>query len=293
MLRRLLKLASVMGMMGLGGYAYLRRRSRPVLDHPFLNLRKPLVIAHRGGQGLWPPNTCYAFERARELGVDVLEMDIHMTADGAIVARHDGTVDATTDGLGAIKDLGLERIKSLDAGYTWSADGGRSYPFRGRGITIPTLDEVLEAFPDIRLNIDIKPSEAEVVPVFAKLLRDYDRLDDVLVASFHDSQLRRYRRLNPQSATAAGVIETGIFYGLTGIRLAEIFQPAAEAFQPPEVDRRRRVVTEKFVKNAHRHNMEVHVWTVNEIGDMQRLLNWGVDGIITDFPDRMLKLLRR
>ena len=164
-------------------------------DHPFLDLPKPLVMAHRGGQGLWPPNTLHAYERACELGVDVLEMDIHMTADGSIVVRHDPTVDATSNGQGAIADLTLEEIKSLDAGYRWTADGGTSYPFRGRGITIPTLVEVLEAFPDIRLNIDIKPEQPEILPVFARLLADYNRLDTVLVASFHDRQIRSFRRM--------------------------------------------------------------------------------------------------
>ena len=261
--------------------------------HPFLDLPKPLVMAHRGGQGLWPPNTLHAYERACELGVDVLEMDIHMTADGSIVVRHDPTVDATSNGQGAIADLTLEEIKSLDAGYRWTADGGTSYPFRGRGITIPTLVEVLEAFPDIRLNIDIKPEQPEILPVFARLLADYNRLDTVLVASFHDRQIRSFRRMVPRVATAAGVVETGAFYLMNLLGLARLYRPQAEAFQPPEYDRGRRVVTERLVRSAHHHKMEVHVWTVNDERDMQRLLDWGVDGIITDYPDRLMKILGR
>jgi glycerophosphoryl diester phosphodiesterase len=129
--------------------------------------------------GLWPPNTLFAYERSIELGVDVLEMDIHMTTDGEIVIRHDPTVDATTNGNGAICDLTLSEIKALDAGYTWTADGGQTYPFRGKGITIPTLKEVLGDFPNIRLNIDIKTEDPAIVPKFAHILRDNNRLESV------------------------------------------------------------------------------------------------------------------
>ncbi|MEA3439442.1 MAG: glycerophosphodiester phosphodiesterase [Chloroflexota bacterium] len=282
-----------LGLAGVGAYAALKRRSKPVPDHPFLDLPKPLVMAHRGGMGLWPPNTLYAYERSVQMGVDVLEMDIHMSADGTIIVRHDPTVDATTNGSGTINDLTLAEIKSLDAGYIWTGDNGQSHPFRGLGITIPTLEEVLDAFPGIRLNIDIKPEEPEIVPVFAQVLRDYERLDSVLVASFHDAQLERFRRLCPQTATAAGVSETRSLYILNRLCLGDIYQPKAEAFQPPEISNGRRVVTERFVREAHAHNMEVHVWTVNELEDMQRLLDWGVDGLITDYPDRLLSLLGR
>ena len=259
-------------------------------DHPFLSGQKPLVIAHRGGQGLWPPNTIFAFHKAAELGVNILEMDIHATADGALVVRHDETVDSTTDGSGAIRELTLAQVKSLDAGYAWSSDGGKSYPFRSQGITIPTLDEVLDACPGIRLNIDIKPQAPEVVSLFAGTLERFGRVNDVLVGSFHDDQLRLYRRLCPLVATAAGVRETQTLFGLNLLRLGGIYQPRANAFQVPEFSGRLHVVTPGFVRAAHAHNVEVHPWTVNERADMQRLLDWGVDGLITDYPDRMMEL---
>ena len=128
-------------------------------EHPFLAGGNPLVMAHRGGQGLWPPNTLFAFERAVEMGADILEMDIHASADGVLIVHHDDTVDRTTNGSGAIRDHTLTELKELDAGYHWSADGGETYPFRGKGMRIPTLEEVLEAFPKTRLNIDIKPDD--------------------------------------------------------------------------------------------------------------------------------------
>lgn len=281
------------GLFGALIYSLLKRRSHPVPDHPFLDLPRPIVMAHRGGMGLYPPNTLYAFEHALELGSDVLEMDIHQSADGEIIVRHDPTVDATTNGSGAIKDLSLEQIRSLDAGYTWKEDGGSSYPYRGQGITIPTLGEVLAAFPQARLNIDIKPDDPEVLVPFVHLLHKHNALDRVLVASFHDRQLRTFRRLCPQVATAAGVNETRNFYILNQLGLGAIYQPRAQAFQPPEATRRQRIVSERFVRGSHAHNMQVHVWTVNAEEDMERLLSWGVDGIISDYPDRLLKLINR
>ncbi len=262
-------------------------------NHPFLAGDKPLVMAHRGGQGLWPANTLFAFQKAIEMGVDILELDIHATADRVLVVRHDDTVDRTTNGSGAIRDLTLAQIKALDAGYTWSADGGQTYPYRGQGITIPTLEELLEAFPGVRLNIDIKPQEPKVVSLFARTLGRYRRVDDVLVGSFHDDQLYRFRRLCPQVATAAGVRETTVLFVLNLLRLGACYQPRANAFQVPEYNGWLHVVTPGFVRAAHAHNMEVHVWTVNEPADMKRLLAWGVDGLITDYPDRLIEIIGR
>jgi len=282
-----------LGAAGAGVYTLLKHRSQPVDDHPFLAGGKPLAMAHRGGEGLWPPNTLYAFEQAIALGVDVLEMDIHSTADGVLVVRHDPSVDATTNGSGYIHELTLEQVKALDAGYTWTADGGQTYPYRGQGITIPTLEEVLVAFPGMRLNIDIKPEEPAVVVEFCRILRVFNKLDQVMVGSFYDDQLYRFRKLCPEAATAAGVAETRLFVYLHWLFLGAIFQPRAQAFQIPEYGGRLHLVTERFVRAAHVHNMEVHVWTVDQTTDMQRLLSWGVDGIFTDYPDRLMKVLGR
>lgn len=282
-----------LGAISLGVYSYLKKRSTPVPDHPFLELGTPLVMAHRGGRGLWPPNTLYAFQRSVEMGVDVLEMDIHLTVDGAIVVRHDPTVDNTTNGTGAIAGMTLAEIKSLDAGYTWTADEGQTYPFRDQGITIPTLEEILEALPGMRLNIDIKPEDPAIVPLFARMLRQYNQLDQVLVASFHDAQLNRFRELCPTVATAAGVRETLGMFLLSSLHLEAIYQPRAVAFQLPEYQGKLHVVTERFIRAAHRHNMQVHPWTVNEVQEMRRMLDWGVDGLITDYPDRLRRILGR
>jgi len=250
-------------------------------------------MAHRGGQGLWPANTLFAFERAVSLGADILELDIHRTSDGALVVRHDPTVDSTTDGYGFICDLTLGEIKKVDAGYRWTGDGGKTFPYRSKGITIPTLEEVLQELPDARLNIDIKPKDIGVVPPFCQLLSDYGIMDQVLVGSFHDDQLRRFRRFCPGVLTAAGPWEVRFFYGLNKLGLGSLSPLKAAAFQIPEYSGNIHVVDQRFVRGAHARGIQVHIWTVNELTDMKRLIEWGADGLISDYPDRLMVLLGR
>lgn len=268
---------------------------RPSTATVFSSNKNPafFATAHRGGEGQWPSNTLYAFERALALGMDVLETDIHASADGALVIRHDPTVDSTTDGIGRIYDLTLTQIKALDAGATWTADGGQTFPFRGLGITVPTLLEVFQAFPQARLSIDIKPKDPAVVDALCQTLRAYDKLKQVVVGSFHDSQLRRFRLLCPEVDTAAGVSETRSFFLLSRAGLSRLYRSPAKAFMIPEYAGRLHVVTPGFVREAHARGLQVHVWTVNEAEDMRRLIDWGVDGIITDYPERLIALLNR
>lgn len=264
---------------------------RSIYLHPYFRKRWPvLVMAHRGGGGLAPENTMTAFEQAVAMGVDVLELDVRATADGALVVIHDATVGRTTDGRGAVHQLTLAQLQQLDAGYQWTADGGRTYPFRGRGITVPTLRELFTAFPQTRMNIDLKQKEPPIVDAFARLLVAYEMVDQVLVGSFHDEALYDYRCHLPAAVTAAGRRETLIFFFLQWARLSWPYRPAAQAFQIPERHGPLRIGP-RFVQAALRREMEVHVWTVNDVADMQRLIRWGVAGIITDYPDRLLQLV--
>lgn len=249
-----------------------------------------LLFAHRGGEGLWPSNTLLAFENSLALGADVLELDIHSSADQVLVVRHDPTVDSTTNGHGRIADLTLAELKKLDAGFTWTSDGVH-YPFRNSGITIPTLEEVFSAFSDANFNIDIKPEDPSTVHRFCEMLRRFHMLNRVTVGSFHDHQLSLFRQLCPSVATAAGVAETRRFFILNRLFLDRFFSSPAHAFQIPECSGRLRIVTPRFIRCAHRQGLQVHVWTVNEPEDMQRLIEWGVDGIMTDYPDRLATLV--
>lgn len=265
-------------------------------NHPFFGqgLVRPLVIAHRGGAGLWPENTLYAFERAAAMGVDVLETDMHSTGDGALVLIHDPTVDRTTNGSGPVNHLTLNQLKALDAGYYWSEDGGRSFPFRGRGITVPTVEEVFSAFPEMRINIDIKQVRPSVADQLCRLILDFGMLERVMVASFNSSILREVRKLYPQVATSAGKSEVRLFYALSLLSPRAAFLPAGcYALQVPIARKGLRLITKRFLTSARLRNLQVHAWTVNSGPQMEWLLRLGVEGIVTDYPDRLLALLGR
>lgn len=283
------------GLLVVAGIAYgvLAVTARPVPDHPFFAGDQVLVIAHQGGEQLRPSNTLAAFAHAVELGVDVLEMDIHGTADGAIVVMHDDTVDRTTDGTGRLKEMTLDEIKSLDAGYYWSDDDGTTYPFRGQGIKVPALEEVFASFPGMLMNIEIKQESPSIVGPFCQLLRDSGMADRALVASFHETTMDEFRETCPEVATSMVESEIRPLFVLNMAFLGSVYRAPSEAIQVPEYSGNLHVVTERFVRAAHGHNVDVHVWTVNEVEDMRRLLDLGVDGIITDRPDRLLALLQR
>jgi glycerophosphoryl diester phosphodiesterase len=275
-------------------YTVLVLVSRPVANHPFFaNQSGPLVIAHQGGDGLWPSNTMYAFEQAADLGVDVLEMDIHGTADGVLVVMHDTTVDRTTDGTGELRQMTLAEVQALDAGYRWPYEETAEHPFRGQGITVPTLEEVFIAFPDMLMNIEIKQAEPPIVGPFCQLLRQYERTAKTLVASFSAEAMEAFRQECPEVATSTPEDEVRPFFILNTLFLGAVYQAPAEAFQVPEYSGNLHVVTRRFVDNAHAHNIDVHVWTVDEEEQMRRLLALGVDGIITDRPDRLMQVLGR
>jgi len=257
-------------------------------------LVRPLVIAHRGGAGLWPENTLYAFQRASAMGVHVLETDMHSTADGSLVLIHDPMVDRTTNGSGRVNHLTLSQIKALDAGYHWSGDGGSSFPFRGQGITVPTVGEVFSAFPEIRINVDIKQARPSVAEQFCRLILDFGMVERVMVASFNSSILREFRRLCPAVVTSAGRSEVRLFYALSLLSPRAAFLPTGcYALQVPVSRKGLRVITRRFLVSARLRNLQVHAWTVNTGPQMEWLLRLGVDGIVTDYPDRLLALLGR
>ncbi len=279
-------------------YVTLAWRAQPVPEYPFFTQQDGvMVIAHQGGEWLRPSNTLVAFDHAVELGVDVLEMDIHQTKDGVIILMHDATVDRTTDGSGAIKEMSFAEIRELDAGYYWSDDGDETFPYRGQGIQVPTLEEMFQRYPDMRMNIEIKQETPSMVRPFCQLIRDYNMEEKLLVATFHQVTMEEFREVCPHVLTSMVEPEIQRFFGLNTIFLGALFQAPGTAFQVPltsslpligEVD----VVTERFIHAAHSHNIQVHAWTINDPAEMERLIGLGVDGIITDRPDLLLELIR-
>lgn len=261
-------------------------RSRP--GHRYL-AGAPLLIAHRGGSLLAPENTLAAFERAvRWWRADVLETDVQPTADGDCVVFHDPTLERTTDGEGRVAERTVAELRALDAGYRFTPDGGASFPFRGRGVHVSTLREVLEALPDVRVNVEIKDTRAQ-----AAVLRTITsmRAEHRVLVAAGDTRNRSMFRRHPGPVSAGGQ-ELYAFYALHLARLARYYRPPVDAFQMPErTGSGRQVLSPRWIAEAHARNVAVHVWTVDETEDMARLLDWGVDGIITDRPDRLARLL--
>jgi glycerophosphoryl diester phosphodiesterase len=276
-------------------YAVMALLARPAGEYPFFSQFEPgpLVMAHRGGKGLWPENTLYAFEQAVAMGVDVLEMDMHSTADGVLVLMHDDTVDRTTDGTGPVNALTLEELKALDAGYRWSSDEGQTFTYRGKGIAVPTVEEVFVAFPTMPMNIEIKQAEPSITKPFCQLIREYGMVDKVLVASFREETIEEFRRECPEVATSTSESEVTVLFVLSKIYLDATYSPAAQAVQVPEYRSDLHVLTPRLVDAAHSRGLDVHAWTINDVDDMQRLVALGVDGLITDYPDRLMDLLGR
>ncbi len=264
----------------------------PAPEFAFFESDRPMVIAHQGGEGLRPSNTLIAFENAVALGVDVLEMDVHSTNDGVLVLIHDDTVDRTTDGTGRVNDFALAELQQLDAGEYWTADDGATTPYRGQGVRIPTLDEVLTAFPQMKFNIEIKQVEPSIASSLCEALRAHDLTDRALIASFHPTAMNEFRAACPEVATSMVEDEIRPFFILNTIFLGALYNPPGAAFQVPEYSGSLHVLTPRFVRGAQANNVAVHPWTIDDPADMARFLDMGVDGIITDRPDLMIELLR-
>lgn len=249
------------------------------------------VTGHRGAAGAAPENTLPGLEHALEAGADAVEVDLRATAGGRLVLLHDATVDRTTDGAGPVEAMTLEETRRLDAGHAFTPDRGGSFPFRGEGVAIPTLDEAMEAAGDLPVVLEAKSARA------ARLLCDW------LEANPDDAD--RVMAGGPGLAAAGVVEEAGRRarwrcaskeelrpYVLLGkIGLGGPFAPDVDALMVPERHRLVKVVTRRLVRRAHGDGLGVHVWTVNRAERMRRLLGLGVDGLLSDFPARARRVV--
>ncbi len=264
------------------------------LKDRLLNQKTPLVIAHRGNQALFPENTLSSLEDAAKLGVDVLEVDARLTSDDHLVVFHDETLERTTNGSGPLSQYSLKQLKDLDAGYHFSPDNGISHPFRGKKMEIPTLREVFTKFTNIPLNIDIKNPQSVAVTALVSLIEEYEREDLVIIGSFHDHQIRNFRKLKPDVLTAAGPKEIKNFLYTMKFRLTKLLRPKYNVFEVPlTVERKKRsfgLVTPKFIQKSHDKGISIMVWTVNNQKIMKKLIQNGVDGIFTDDPQLLINL---
>lgn len=247
----------------------------------------PLLIAHRGGGALRPEETLPAYANAAALGADVLELDVHATADGQVVCIHDDTVDRTTDGTGAVRRLTLAQVRALDAGHRFTTDRGATFPYRGMGVRVPTLAEVLAAHPAAWFSIEIKQAEPDIVGEVLRVVDAGGAAGRVVLVSFHDAVVREIRTRRPELVTGMGLAEFVAFAQL---------RPAAEGtYSPPTTIAQLPAasVTPEVVARAGRFGVRLHAWTVNDRPTMERLLGLGVHGIMTDDPALLADVLAR
>ena len=277
-------------------------------DNPWLE-RRVIAFAHQGGAKEAPSSTLFAIRQALKHGATAIELDVHATRDGHIVVCHDPTVDRTTNATGEIAALSLRELRELDNAY-WFCPGedvSRNHPeedyvLRGRApanreLGIATLTEVLEAFPGVVLNLDIKRTAPDVAPyeeALAHELAEHGRENDVIVASFSDAATEAFAKFAPAVGLAAGTTATTEFY--SRLKAGDRPPPGIGryvALQPPARFGPLTVVDESFVTAAHACGLAVHVWTIDEPAEMEHLVGLGVDGIISDKPSVLAAELYR
>ncbi len=258
------------------------------MPHPFFALARPLVFGHRGACGECPENTLVSFERALAQGADVLETDVHRTRDGEIVVFHDADVARTTDGSGDIAALTWPEVARLDAGARFTAADG-STPFRGQGVRVPRLADVLARFPGMRFNIELKRADPALVAGVLDLLRETGREALTLLAAEQDDAMRLLRAaVRERGSPVALGASVGDVLGFVRAAIESGEPPAGPmALQIPAEFLGRPLVTPELVSFAHAQGVQVHVWTINEPDEMRRLIALGVDGVMSDFPGRL------
>ena len=258
---------------------------------------RPLVFAHRGGSALRPENTLVSFDHGLSLGADGVELDVHLSRDGVVVVHHDDTLDRTTDVRGPISARTADELSRVDAGYWFSPNAGTAgtptptYPFRGKEIGVPRLRAVLERHHSARFIIELKTPEADLVRRTIDEVRAAGLVERVALGSFHGRALHEARRYEPRIPTGAAREETR--WALYRSRLRwPLGRTKYRELQVPERVGTTVIVTPRFIAHAHRAGLPVRIWTVDTREDMERLLGWGADSIISDRPDVAVAVVR-
>ncbi len=255
--------------------------------HPLLTVGQRLVVGHRGNRAHAPENTLIAFEQAVALGVDAIELDVHLSADGEVIVIHDPSVDRTTDGGGDVKQLTWAALAALDAGYRFTVDGGRSFPWRGRGVGIPRLADVLAQLPETFVLIEIKVAEAAAA--VRRIIEAADATARCIVESFHHEAGAAFAgspiAVGASQRDALRVLPRALL-GLTATRPGFAFMAIPDRYYGVPIP------VAGMVAATRAARAPVHVWTVNDPREAERFWADGVSGIITDDPARMLELRR-
>jgi len=250
---------------------------------PFFGHGRPRVFAHRGGSALAPENTVAAFETGLRVGADGLELDVHLAADQVPVVIHDETLDRTTNAVGPVAARTAAELARLDAG--WHFEGPRAdFPFRGQGLGVPRLRDVLMRHRAVPIIIEMKVDSEVMAARVADDIRAAGAEATVCAAGYGSTSAAVIRRLLPVVATSACHVE---------VRLAvyrswggwPVKRPPFGGYQVPEHAGRVRIVSPRFIRHAHAAGLEVQIWTVDTEADMERFLAWGADALISNRPD--------
>ena len=273
------------------GFIIPQKITHPVLER----LSKPVTIAHQGGNKIYPDESLLAFTNAINMGIQVIEFDIHRTKDGIIVINHDQTIDRLTNGTGLIREMSWVELQQVDGAYNWSPDGF-TYPYRDKGIKILSLIEMMDAFPQQLYDIEIKQHDPPLEKDLCDLLRKYGvAADQAIVASFRDETLARFHDICPEVAISLPVNQGTVLYILSRVGLERLLPLDAVVAQLPttfstmlgqlELDRR-------YIDAFAKGDRQVWVWTVNDSIEMKRLVKMGAHGIITDRPDILMDFVQ-
>jgi glycerophosphoryl diester phosphodiesterase len=267
---------------------------RTLSDLSLAGPTRPLAFAHRGGAALRPENTIAAFDHGLALGADGLEFDVHLSRDAVVVIHHDDTLERTTGGRGPVAALTAGELDRVDAGYWFTPDRAApspTYPYRGQGLGVPRLRDVLQRYRDTRFIVELKTPHAELAQRTIDEVRAAAALDRVVLGSFHGSALRAARRYEPRIPTGAAREETR-----WALYRSRVYWPLGRTeyreFQVPVRAGSTTIVTPRFIAHAHRAGLPVRIWTVDDPDEMKLLLGWGADSLISDRPDLAVPIVR-
>ncbi|MFA0789062.1 glycerophosphodiester phosphodiesterase [Microbulbifer echini] len=255
-------------------------------------LKGPMVIAHGNdcGNGLFPGNTLIYLQKMVALGVDAVEVDLWLSADGHLILQHDPDLNDTTDGSGSIEEMTLAQLRKLNVAYHWSRDG-LTYPYREAPLRIVTLEEALKVVGSTPLILDLKSGQYRAAQVLNDLLERTGKKSQVIVSSFHVGVIREFRCLSPGTATGSTSWEAALLFFAQLLRAENLLAPNYQTMQLPMQYFGLDVVTRGTLRAARKRNLHVSVWTVNGWADLQHYIDLGVDGIVTDRPDILMALL--
>ncbi len=266
--------------------------ARKVADKKVLN-GIDTRVAHRCGRGIFPENTVFACKKILDSNLaGFLEMDFHLTKDNIPVVIHDFSVDRTTNGIGEVSSLNYSELEGLDAGYRFTADSGKSFPYRGKSVKIGKLEEFFQTFPNKNLMIEVKPNSEYAADQLLELIQKYGREDSVIVGSFHQEIKDYLFKKNPNLAFFASKSEVTIWYLLFKVGLSHIYKMKSHVLAVP-LKAGIFELNNSLLEKAHSQNLKVYVWTINDEPTMKLLLDMGVDGIMTDDPILLTQLTKK